>query len=174
MITEVKRVMQLLNGLLGQSLVAPEPATEVVLETAVEDLLTLMRYQVPETIQLRSDIAPGLSCRLPKNSLHQALLNLLMNAAQALGEGPGRIDVTAELEEGRLRLSVQDDGSGFPKELLQVGARPFVTWRDEGTGLGLAMVRRFAQDLGGELSLANLEGRGARVTIDLPCKVRDA
>jgi signal transduction histidine kinase len=181
MIAEVKRVIQLLNGLLGQSLVAPEPATEIRLRPTVEDLLTLVRYQIPETIKLESQIPPELSCRLPRNGLHQALLNLLLNAAQALGDDPGHVRVGAELvgergprqEGGRLRLSVSDDGPGFPTELLRSGARPFVTWRDEGTGLGLAMVRRFAQDLGGELGLENLDGGGACVTVELPCKEQD-
>ncbi len=174
MITELKRVTQLVNGLLSQSQVAPEPATKIELRRTVGDLLTLMRYQVPETIGLQSEIPPGLSCRLPKNGLHQALLNLLINAAQALGDTPGQVVVGAERRGDRLRLSVRDDGPGLPEELLQVGPRHFVTWRDEGTGLGLAMVKRFAQDLGGELSLENLEERGACVTIELPCEETDA
>ena len=65
-------------------------------------------------------------------------------------------------------LSVCDEGSGFPAEMLSGGPQPFASWREGGTGLGLAIVRRVVQDLGGELRLENRRPRGACVHLTLP------
>jgi len=81
----------------------------------------------------------------------------------------GRVTVTAEREDRSLVLGVSDDGPGFPEQMLLAGIRPFATGRAGGTGLGLAMVRRFTREHDGELELANLEPRGARVVLRLPC-----
>jgi two-component system NtrC family sensor kinase len=93
----------------------------------------------------------------------------VLNAAQALGEGAGEIVVVARNEGGRLILTVRDDGPGFSEGMLDQGVRPFASQRAGGTGLGLAMVQRFARALGGELKLANAEPHGAQVTLELPC-----
>jgi nitrogen fixation/metabolism regulation signal transduction histidine kinase len=71
-----------------------------------------------------------------------------------------------------LHRDLEDEGPGFPEEMLLAGVRPFATGRAEGTGLGLAMVRRFARDHDGELELANREPHGARATLRLPCSAR--
>ena len=66
--------------------------------------------------------------------------------------------------------------SGFalrPDEALASGSRAFTTWSGEGTGLGLATVRRFAEDLGGEVKLENSAARGALVTLELPVREAD-
>ena len=62
-----------------------------------------------------------------------------------------------------------DTGPGFPSEMLAVGVRPFASGRMGGTGLGLAMVRRFTEDIGGVIELANSASGGARDTLRLPC-----
>jgi len=174
MLAEVRRVVQLLNSLLGQARVTPDAETSVELAPAVDELLELVRYQLPERLTLVHTVSPGLRCRLPRSRLHQAMLNLVLNAAQAIGDRPGRVTIHASSQAGALHLSVEDDGPGLPDDLLRRGVRPFATWREQGTGLGLAVVRRFVQDLGGELSLANREGGGARITLLLPCEVEDA
>jgi len=87
-------------------------------------------------------------------------------------QGAARADVQAD---GRtLRISVCDNGPGFPPELLDAGIRPFFSMRERGTGLGLAMVRRFARDVGGTLELANRIPHGAQVTLILPADAQSA
>lgn len=78
--------------------------------------------------------------------------------------------VLAEVEDGNLILEVRDDGPGFPEDLLDLVGQPFRTGRESGTGLGLAMVRRLASDLGGSLSITNLVPEGASVVLTLPCE----
>jgi two-component system, NtrC family, sensor kinase len=167
-IAELRR----LNGLLTEKVEAarhePETLAPVRLCELVGDLLTLMRYQIPQGVELGADIPDELQCLLPAAGLRQALLNLLLNAIQSL-EGDGQVRLAARRENGQLLLWVEDEGPGFPEEMLRAGVRPFATGRAGGTGLGLTMVRRFTRDHDGELQLANREPRGARVTLRLPC-----
>lgn len=167
---EVKRLTRLLNDQLSSSRQTPEPSTELGLAQTVEQLLALLRYQITPAIRLEHDIAESLSCKLPAGQLRQAVLNMVLNAAQAIGEQEGLVTVKAHIQDQTLTLSVHDDGPGFPDELLNTGIRAFASWRDNGTGLGLSIVRRFVHDLGGELKLANHTPHGASVTLIIPCK----
>jgi len=172
-IAELKR----LNGLLTEKVEAarhqPEALAPVHLAGLVGDLLALTRYQAPPGVTLRAKIPDDLQCLLPAAGLRQALLNLLLNAIQVL-DGDGQVTVVARRKDGHLLLWVEDEGPGFPEEMLRAGVRPFATGRAGGTGLGLAMVRRFIRDHDGELELANREPRGARVTLRLPCSTARA
>ena len=167
---EIDRLNQLLSAQLAQARHAPEPATDVVLKDCVESLLSLVSYQVPERVQLDVEVDENLHCRLPVGQLRQALLNLVLNAAQAIGEESGAIAVEVEKTNGDLAIIVSDDGPGFSPEVMAAPARAFVTAREGGTGLGLATVRRFAQELGGKITLENIAPHGARVTVVIPCE----
>ena len=167
---EVDRLNQLLSAQLAQARHAPEPATDVLIKDCVETLLSLVSYQVPERVRLDATVAADLHCRLPVGQLRQALLNLVLNAAQAIGDRPGSIAVDVERANGDIAITVSDDGPGFPPEVMDAPARAFVTAREGGTGLGLATVRRFAQELGGTITLENIVPHGARVTVVIPCE----
>jgi two-component system NtrC family sensor kinase len=167
---EVDRIIAVLNSLLEQSRHRPEPARDLTVARAVAELVALTRYQMPPQIEIEQRIDDTIVCQLPDGLFRQALLNLLLNAQQSLGDEGGRIVIEAQTGDGWLRLSVSDDGPGFQQELLDSGIRAFVSQRVGGTGLGLSMIQRFARSLGGGISLSNLEPRGARVTLDLPCR----
>jgi two-component system NtrC family sensor kinase len=167
--SELDRAVSVLNALLDQARHRPEPFRELDLNKSVNRLLQLLRYQLPAAIRLRKDIPAGLFCGLPDALFQQALLNLVLNAAQALEDRAGEICVAARNEDGRLILSVRDDGPGFSEDMLAMGVRPFASQRADGTGLGLAMVQRFARTLGGELKLTNAEPHGALATLEIPC-----
>jgi len=166
--SELQRITRLLNGLLQQSSHVPEPARVVAVDRLVQELATLIRYQLPPWIELAVQAVPKLECRLPEDGLRQAMLNLILNSVQAMHNKPGTVTIQATRESQSLILSVTDEGPGFPEEVLN-GIRPFVTSRESGTGLGLAIVKRFAKDLGGELTLSNRASLGACVTLTVPC-----
>lgn len=167
---ELKRITQQLNDLLRQAAQEPEPAVELKLRDTVEQLLTLLSHQIGDRLQLRNEVPQDLRCRLPEGALRQALVNLIQNAAQVIGEQEGTITVSATQTGDRIILSVCDNGPGFPDELLKSGVRAFASFRPGGTGLGLATVRRFARDLGGDIELRNLEQGGACVNLNLAAK----
>jgi C4-dicarboxylate-specific signal transduction histidine kinase len=167
-ISELKRLNRLLSERVDAARHAPEPLTPVRLKPAVEDFLSLVRYQVPQGVRLISSIPDDLVCRLPEDGLRQALLNLVLNAAQTMVQGHGQVEITAVREGATVALRVSDTGPGFPAEMLTMGVRPFASGRMGGTGLGLAMVRRFTEDVHAVLVLENLEPHGARVTLRLP------
>ncbi|WP_295414037.1 ATP-binding protein [uncultured Thiodictyon sp.] len=168
-IDELKRVNHLLTSQVDAARHLPEPLEAVAVGQLIDALLILLRYQIPERITIEAQVPSGLRCLLPAAGLRQALLNLVLNAVQAM-PGAGRIQIAASLTDGELAISVTDSGPGFPEDLLRAGIRPFATSRPGGTGLGLAMVRRFVRDHDGELQLANQTPQGAAVTLRLPCR----
>lgn len=168
-IAELERLTRLLNHQLSTSRHVPELPRPLHLRTLVEELLALLRYQVPDHVRLEAQVDDGIECRLPRDRLRQALLNLVLNSVHALGDREGSVRLEAHREGDRLLLVVTDDGPGFAPELLKARGTAFFTRRPGGTGLGLAMVRRLAADLGGELVLENLDPCGACVRLALPC-----
>ncbi|CAK0763446.1 Histidine kinase [Gammaproteobacteria bacterium] len=168
-VAEMNRISRLLRGLLDQVRSAPEALRRVNLALLVHELIELACYQAPTQVKIHSTIADDVHCLLPDSQLRQALLNLVLNAIHAFDTRPGNISIAADKVSDILRLSVSDDGPGFPKEFLDERIQVFKTGRSSGTGLGLAMVRRFARDLGGKLELSNRKPYGACVTLILPC-----
>jgi two-component system NtrC family sensor kinase len=169
-IDEMQRLTRLLNQHLSKMREAPEAVRPVELDALVEELVALVRYQVPQNVSLETDIPPELRCLLPRDRIRQALLNLILNSVVALGEAGGTVQVAAHSDGEQLRISVADDGPGFSDDFIHSGVRAFGSYRESGTGLGLAMVRRVALDLGGELKLTNRQPRGARAELVVPCR----
>ena len=169
-IEELKRMARLLNELLDLSKHSPDPISNVDLTDLIRDLVALTRYQIPPNIQLAFKAPAHLSCMLPEGRLRQSLLNLILNASQALSDAGGSIliSVHESTEDECITISVSDDGPGFSQELIKTGVRPFVTGKPGGTGLGLAMVQRFVREMGGQMQIANLEPHGATVRVVLP------
>ncbi len=165
---ELKRLANMLNEMLEKSRHTPELATNFDVVALIRDLLTLTRYQIDESIRLQLDASGPLPVHLPESGLRQAVLNLLLNAADALEDGSGCIDVQIREDQHGLHINVLDNGPGFSKDMLEHGIRPFRTSRQRGTGLGLAMVQRFVKDMGGSITLSNQLPHGARVSIVLP------
>ena len=166
--SELKRLGRLLNDMLDQSRHSPETATDFNITILIRDLITLTRYQISESIELISDSPNMLPVHLPESGIRQALLNLILNAADALHGQAGLIRIKVRNETHHLRIDVFDDGPGFSQDMLNYGIRPFRTSRQGGTGLGLAMVQRFVKDVGGKIKLGNLHPHGACVTVLLP------
>ena len=172
---ELKRLARLLNDMLNQSKHTPEVASHFDMVNLIADLLTLTRYQIVETITLTCEAPEHLMVHLPQSGMRQALLNLILNAADALDNKLGLICIKVSGSSQGLRIDVCDNGHGFSQDMLSYGIRPFRTSRARGTGLGLAMVQRFVKDCDGSIKLSNQQPRGACVTVFLPkeCLVKE-
>lgn len=142
----------------------------------------LLRRAVGEamTLTVRRD-AGACGARVDAAQLEAALLNLVVNAADATSDG-GEISITVEptmLAEGEVtdagpgdyvRVAVSDTGIGMPPDVLARVFEPFFTTKEvgKGTGLGLAQVYGFLRQCGGGVSIDSVEGRGTTVSLYLP------
>jgi signal transduction histidine kinase len=99
--------------------------------------------------------------------LVQVLINLTLNALDAMPRG-GRLDVELSDGEGQVRLRVLDTGPGIAPEVLPRLFEPFVSAKETGLGLGLAIAQRIAEGHGGELRAGNRPGGGACFELSLP------
>jgi signal transduction histidine kinase len=99
--------------------------------------------------------------------LKQAILNLVLNALQATPAG-GHVVVGTSGDKRRLLVAVSDDGEGMSAEAKKNAFTPFFTTREEGTGLGLPLVRRVVEQHGGSVEIASAPGAGTTVTLTFP------
>jgi two-component system sensor histidine kinase HydH len=103
-----------------------------------------------EPADLHADLDPDL--------LHQALLNLIRNAVEAMAPRPGTLSIAARREGDSVAITVRDSGPGIPPEAIDRIFNPFFTTRDSGTGLGLAIVHRIVDAHGGAITVHNDHG----------------
>ncbi|WP_405152733.1 sensor histidine kinase [Paenibacillus sp. FSL K6-0108] len=104
-----------------------------------------------------------------QDKLLQALLNVVTNAARYAKE---EIHITADLEKGKISLSVSDDGPGFPQELLPTLFHRFVKGKDGESGLGLAIARAIVERCGGLIQATNRKEGGAVISFGFPAAQR--
>lgn len=131
----------------------------------VERLLLEWSAQSDAEVPVRWQPTPELPRVLADGGqLHQVLLNLLLNAAQAM-DGTGAIEITAAPDDGRLCVSVSDEGPGFSAEAYERAFEPFFTTKDLGTGLGLTNARQMIEANGGEVTIGVANAGGGRVSL---------
>jgi signal transduction histidine kinase len=99
--------------------------------------------------------------------MQQVLLNLLLNALQAI-DGAGRIRVQVLSHDNQALVSVTDTGRGIAPEHLASIFRPFFTTKGQGTGLGLSLARRVIEDHAGKIEVTSQAGQGTQFLIWLP------
>jgi signal transduction histidine kinase len=140
-------------------------------EIAAETLM-LLRAGIPSTIALVDGIAPALPMVGDPGQLQQVLTNLVVNAAQAIGDRHGTITVLAQCEgdDSRIRLSVADTGCGMDAATTSHIFEPFFTTKEvgKGTGLGLSIVHGIVSTHGGTIAVESAPGQGTRFEIVLP------
>jgi two-component system sensor histidine kinase RegB len=164
----LERCTQILRQMVG---VTPEGAEEVEVQisfaTLLPPILTAWQQEHPDT-PLEWSPGPGWDeiLLLPRLALTQALFNLLDNGHEAAPGKPLSLTLTLTTEE--IRLQVMDRGPGWPDVVRRQWGEPFVTTKDDGTGLGLYSTGLVAQSLGGELSIGDRDGGGAWVCLRWP------
>ena len=140
----------------------------------VLDLNSLIREILVLYETMGARISLELDPNLPKINgdmklLRQVLHNLIQNALDALAEVSNpSVSIKTEQNDSGIRLSISDNGSGFSEALLSRVFEPYVTTKPKGTGLGLAIVKRIVEEHHGRIQVANMEPRGANVSIQLP------
>ncbi|WP_312485797.1 response regulator [Massilia timonae] len=145
------------------------------LNSLVVEFSDMLVRTLGEKIDLRLDLKPGLpACTIDPTYLEMALLNVVLNARDAMPDGGAVTVGTAVLGDERCRLlglpagdyvciCVNDEGEGMTPEVKRRATEPFFTTKGPGTGLGLAMVHGFVQQSHGKLDIESEPGRGTQV-----------
>jgi signal transduction histidine kinase len=147
--------------------------TEANLVSLLAEVMDYVRPRIDhKNVRVELDhVPPALMVQVDMNMIKRVLLNLILNALDAVGE-EGRVTITAgscrEEEEYKVRISVVDTGEGIAPENLCKIFNPFFTTKDAGTGLGLAIVHRLVECHGGVITAANGKTSGAVFTVLLP------
>jgi signal transduction histidine kinase len=164
---EVRRLDAVLNDFLryaGMRRLETEPCD---LHDLVEGLAEFLRPGLRRVgVTLETDVPP-LTVRVDPALLKQALLNLLLNAQQAI-RGTGTVRVAALAGDGAVRLVIEDDGCGIAAADLGRVFDVYFSRSKQGSGLGLPTARRIVEEHGGTLELESEEGAGTKVRIALP------
>lgn len=162
---EIDRIDRLLRELIGFA--APlQPRVEVLdLNSELEDVVEFLRHEFQRTqVELRLELPKWpAQVEMDRSRLRQVLLNLLYNARDAMPEG-GVIAVEADRREGWMEITVSDQGGGITEADMPHLFEPFFTTSESGTGLGLAVVRRFVHEAGGQITCENLSGENGSRT----------
>lgn len=167
---EVARIESILSGYLSWR----HPFAEIVrapvrVDELVRDLLLVLEVRAAKLgVELVADGEPDLVASLDAVRLREALLNLVLNALEAVRPG-GRVIVRFRHRDDTLTLVVEDDGRGLDAATLAKVGTPFFTTREGGTGLGVALARQVAEQHGGQLALTSVPARGTEATLTLPC-----
>jgi signal transduction histidine kinase len=131
----------------------------------------LVAFLTPEFskkgVALEVDLRGPESAWVDGFQLKQATLNLLLNALRATPAG-GHVVVRTSGDRKQLVIAVSDDGEGMTADARAKAFTPFFTTREDGTGLGLPLVRRIVEEHGGSIDLSSKPGEGTRVTLVLP------
>jgi hypothetical protein len=148
-----------------------ETPRELALARSVDDTLDLLRHRL-KNIRVEKQIDPAIRLTGFAGQIDQVFMNLITNAAQAIGDRPqgGTIRIAAERRDGEVDVLVSDDGPGIPPDVVPRIFDPFFTTKDvgEGSGLGLSIVHGIVDRHGGRIRVDSRVGEGTTFRITLP------
>ena len=178
-LAEIQKTLQGAKGIIGALLAmhkgSPRPSGRVRIKPEVTAMAAMIRRLIPRRIELDLVIkgVNNVEVELGAESLHQILMNLVINARDAINN-KGRISITmariiANDDTPLITIDIDDDGPGIPESMRMEVFQPFVTSKSasRGTGLGLSIVQRVIKEYGGTISLEKSPLGGLRVHIEL-------
>jgi signal transduction histidine kinase len=173
-LANLERSVENLEAILREYLAYASPEENAWEEVDLRELVgEVLNFLAPDfeaaAVQVAEEAPPDLPpVYVDRAKLKRALLNVLVNARQAMPEG-GLVMVRLQSpSSGLVALDVVDTGEGVPEHLQEKVFEPFFTTRPGGLGLGLALVRQTVEGFGGRVTVRSPEGRGTRVCIELP------
>ena len=169
-LTGARRGAELTRKLLGFSRTETGGVVITDINRRVDHLTELLSQTLTKSINIRLNLSPTLApVRLDPGDLDDALLNLMLNARDAMN-GQGTMTISTVNQDHEVVLSIADEGVGMTAEMRERIFDPFHSTKDEseGTGLGLSMVYGFVQRAGGRIHVESEPGRGARFDLVFP------
>ncbi len=169
LLKEIYRVNELIHNFLflGKSITLNKE--DVPPANLVDEALIMVKDKIRGGIDIElacRDGADTIYC--DREYMRLCVINLVINAVQAIQEGPGRVRIECGTEDSAAYLSVSDDGEGIAKDELDKIFEPYYSTKKIGIGLGLAITKRFVEEHGGTISAASEIGKGTIMTIRLP------
>jgi signal transduction histidine kinase len=169
--------MRQMNRILDQVLSfarSSEPIKDSVhAQQLFDDVFLLTRHKLQQQgIEVRSSVPEGLPAfRADREQIEQVLLNLILNAAEAMPKG-GNLRLTAAVEEFEgetyLVLAVRDNGQGMSAEQIDNLFAPFLTYKESGTGIGLAIVKKIMENHSSKVQVESKLGQGTKFKLLFP------
>ena len=165
---ETQRCTAIVRNLLDFARERPLKLTQVEVNAVIGEALFLINNQVTlQNIHLAHELGPPSSIEADFGQIRQALVNILINACDAMPNG-GTLEIRSRRLNGDVEIVVRDTGVGIPPEHLKKVLDPFFTTKEKGTGLGLSVVYGIIERHGGALKIDSAPGDGTTVTITLP------
>ena len=150
-----------------------EKPREVALARSIDDTLDLLRHRL-DGVRVDKQIDPAIRILGFAGQIDQVFMNLITNAAQAIGERGGTIRIAAEpkVATNEVEVTIADDGPGIPADVIPRIFDPFFTTKDvgEGSGLGLSIVHGIIERHGGRIQVDSRVGEGTTFRIALPAR----
>jgi len=167
--SEVDRLNRVVNEFLDYARPAPLKREPVILSGLLDSCLELLEPVIKQAGVIVKRAYPQGEHKVSAdpNQLRQVLLNLILNAVQAMHAG-GEVTLDIRQEGGSTWVSVCDSGPGIPPDKLRQVFEPFYSTKPGGTGLGLSIAQRIVSEHGGRLEIACATGAGTIATVILP------
>ncbi|MRR35362.1 HAMP domain-containing histidine kinase [bacterium] len=169
---EAHRLAELTKGVLSFARREGTGRAEADVNQVIGEVMTFLRF---EARKRAIGVVEDLDYRLPfiaadGNRVKQVIINLVMNALQAMGEGGTLFLRTVQESETAVTVQVADTGPGIPAAALERIFIPFFTTKEpgEGTGLGLFITRKLMEGIGGTIAVASVVGEGTTFTLTFP------
>ena len=167
---EINRINEIVDQFLRFAKPAPPLLAKAEVLSIFEETLQLLRPQIEkQQILVQKDFQPLPSILMDREQMKQAILNLLLNAVQAMPKG-GRLALKGRVPEGNrwVQLSIQDSGVGIPGEDIDKLFNPFFSTKEGGVGLGLSITHRIIDQHDGKIEVESTPGKGTLFTVWLP------
>jgi len=143
----------------------------VDLNALVEEAVESTKIRSIKGCSLSTDLNDVPPLMLDPEYIRKVLVNLLLNAVQALPGGKGRVEIVTYVQEGRACLEIVDSGSGMSEEFVRSRLfRPFTTTKKKGLGIGLYQCKAIVEAHGGEIAVSSIPGRGSQFTLKFPVR----
>lgn len=169
MIGEVERLNRVITDLLEFARPMELGVREVSCGHLLADIAAQVEIQAGKRdITVTTELPDDLTCRLDADRMRQVLLNLCLNAVEAMEDGGALTLELSRTASGRVKIQVWDTGCGIPEDDLSHIFDPYYTTKPTGTGLGLAIVHKIVEAHGGEIRAASTQGEGTCMTVLLP------
>jgi signal transduction histidine kinase len=143
----------------------------VDVNAALEELLDFAKHQIPDRVRIVKELSPLDPILCSPGRMHQALMNLLMNAVESI-DGVGEVRLRTERHGDHIQVTIRDSGRGMTSEqLASIFDANFTRKRDRiGLSMGLLITAQVIRDHGGDIQIASKPGEGTTVTILLPVR----